>query len=316
MKKKYLAIIVVLVVSLIAFSGCQQSEGVKVDRTDAAIEVKIGETAYPISFTDGRGNEIVIDQEPERIVSLAPAMTETLYALGAGDKVKGRTDYCYYPEEALGVESIGNFNSPNLEKIIQLAPDIILSSDFVSDEMTAQLEALGAKVIIFNPTSIDGIFSNIIQIGEMVNANDNAKELIEAMTIERETLIEKTAGVDKQRSVFVDIGGFYSAGPGSMMDAMLRELNAINIASDSSSQWAQLSTEEIIADNPDVYISLFTKAEDIKATPGFDKINAIKNDQLVYINDQSEENDMISRSGPRIIKGMALMAEAIYPEQF
>ncbi len=313
MKKNYTIMIVLLVMSLIFFSGCQENENLN---TTGPVQTKTGETVYPITFVDGRGNDISIEREPEKIVSLAPAMTETLYALGAEDKLVGRTDYCYYPEEALAITSIGSFNSPNLEKIIELGPEIILSSDFVSDEMTGQLEAVGAKVIVFNPNSIDGILNNIIQIGEIVNANETGQEIVDAMQAEREALVAKTADVDKQRSVFVDIGGFYSAGPGSMMDAMLRELNAINIAGDGSSQWVQVSTEEIIADNPDVYISLFAQADEIKATPGFDKINAIKNDRLIYINDQSEQNDMISRSGPRIIKGMALLAEAIYPEQF
>lgn len=316
MKKKQLIMMVLLIAAVLFLAGCQQGEEVKTDNGEEAVATKTGQTVYPVSFTDGKGNDITITEEPQRIVSLAPAMTEILYAVGAEDKLVGRTDYCYYPQEALTIPSIGSFNSPNLEKIIELAPEVILSSDFVSDEMTTQLEAVGAQVMVFDPDSIDGILKNIVQIGELANANEAAKKTIEQMQIERQALVEKTAGIEKQRSVFIDIGGFYSAGPGSMMDAMLTELNAINIAADSSSQWAQLSTEEIIADNPDVYISLFAKADEIKATPGFDKLNAIENDRLIYINDQSEENDMISRSGPRIVKGMALIAEAIYPELF
>ena len=91
---------------------------------------------------------------------------------------------------------------------------------------------------------------------------------------------------------------------------------AVNIAADGTDQWPQLSTEEIIADNPDVYISLYTKPEDVKATPGFDKINAIINNQLVYFEYLTPESDMIQRPGPRIIEGMALIAESIYPEIF
>lgn len=313
MKKKYFVVVVLLVAALVLFVGCQQSGVVEIDSN---VATKTGDTTYPLTFTDDRGNSITINEEPQKIVSLAPAMTESLYALGVGDKLVGRTDYCYYPKEALAITSIGSFNSPNLEKIIELAPEIILSSDFVSDEMASQFEAVGAKVIVFDPNNIDGVLNNILQLGEIANANDPAKAMVDAMQIDRQALVEKTAKVQNQRSVFVDIGGFYSAGPASMMDAMITELNAINIAGDATSQWAQLSTEEIIADNPDVYISLFAEPDEMKATPGFDKINAFQNDRFVYIDDESEENDMISRSGPRIIKGMALLAEAIYPEQF
>jgi iron complex transport system substrate-binding protein len=136
------------------------------------------------------------------------------------------------------------------------------------------------------------------------------------MAADREALVEKAKTAKTQKSVFFDIGKFYTAGPGSTLDSMLTDLNAVNIAADGVEQWPQLSTEEIIADNPDVYISLYTKPEDVKATPGFDKINAIINDQLVYFEYLTPESDMIQRPGPRIIDGMALIAESIYPEIF
>lgn len=316
MKKKsmrsMLAILAMLVL-MVSFTGCQQNKN-SGDATGT--DTKSGSTAYPVTVTDNAGNAVTIEKEPQKIVSLSPATTEILFALDQGDKVVGRTKYCDYPEAALAVTDIGSFNSPTLEKIIELAPDIVVASDFVSDDIKQQLEATGAKVITFNAADIDGVLANIVQAGEVTNANDKAKEIVEKMATDREELIEKAKTAKTQKSVFFDIGKFYTAGPGSTLDSMLTDLNAVNIAADGAEQWPQLSTEEIIADNPDVYISLYTKPEDVKATPGFDKINAIINDQLVYFEYLTPESDMIQRPGPRIIEGMALIAESIYPEIF
>jgi iron complex transport system substrate-binding protein len=316
MKKKsmrsLLAILVILAV-VVSFTGCQQS---KTTADGAGVETKSGSTTYPVTVTDNAGNAVTIEKEPQKIVSLSPATTEILFALDQGDKVVGRTKYCDYPEAALAVTDIGSFNSPTLEKIIELAPDIVVASDFVSDDIKQQLEATGAKVITFNAADIDGVLANIVQAGEVTNANDKATEIVEQMAADRAALIEKAKTARTQKSVFFDIGKFYTAGPGSTLDSMLTDLNAVNIAADGAEQWPQLSTEEIIADNPDVYISLYTKPEDVKATPGFDKINAVINDQLVYFEYLTPESDMIQRPGPRIIDGMALIAESIYPEIF
>lgn len=316
MKKKsvrgLLGILVVLVL-MVSFTGCQQS---KTTADVGGVETKSGSTTYPVTVTDNAGTAVTIEKEPQKIVSLSPATTEILFALDQGDKVVGRTKYCDYPEAALAVTDIGSFNSPTLEKIIELAPDIVVASDFVSDDIKQQLEATGAKVITFNAANIDGVLANIVQAGEVTNANDKATEIVEKMQTDRNALMEKAKTAKTQKSVFFDIGKFYTAGPGSTLDSMLTDLNAVNIAADGTDQWPQLSTEEIIADNPDVYISLYTKPEDVKATPGFDKINAIINNQLVYFEYLTPESDMIQRPGPRIIEGMALIAESIYPEIF
>lgn len=316
MKKKSmrsLLVIFVVLALMVSFTGCQQG-GTATDV--AGVETKSGSTTYPVTVTDNAGTAVTIEKEPQKIVSLSPATTEILFALDQGDKVVGRTKYCDYPEAALAVTDIGSFNSPTLEKIIELTPDIVVASDFVSDDIKQQLEATGAKVITFNAANIDGVLANIVQAGEVTNANDKATEIVEKMQADRKVLMDQAKTAKTQKSVFIDIGKFYSPGPGSTLDSMITDLNAVNIAADGTEQWPQLSTEEIIADNPDVYISLYTKPEDVKATPGFDKINAIINNQLVYFEYLTPESDMIQRPGPRIIEGMALIAESIYPDIF
>lgn len=316
MKKKWiqsLLIVFVVLTLMISFTGCQQS---KTTAAVSGVETKNGATTYPVTVTDDLKNTVTIEKEPQKIVSLSPASTEILFAIDQGDKVVGRTDYDDYPQEALAVASIGDFNAPNIEKIMTLSPDLVLASDFISDDVRKQLEATGAKVMVFSPTSIDGIMNNIIVAGEMTNANDQAATVVKKMIADRQVIIDKAKTATTQKSVFVDVGDFFSAGPGSMMDSMLTDINAKNIAADAATPWPQLSTEQIITSNPDVYISLYSTPDQIKATPGFDKITAVKNDDITYYKFLDPESNQIQRPGPRIVEGLALLAEDVYPEIF
>ncbi|HEY5537264.1 MAG TPA: ABC transporter substrate-binding protein [Acetobacterium sp.] len=314
-KKKMRSLLVVLIVSALVFTfaGCQKSSS-----TVAAggTETKTGSTTYPLTVTDDLGNSVTIDKEPQKIVSLSPASTEILFAVDQGSKVVGRTDYDNYPEAALAVPSIGDFNAPNVEKIIALAPDLIIASDFVTDEVRQQLEATGTKVIVYSPTSINGIMNNIVVTGEVTNANDKAKTVVDKMVTDRQEIIDKAKTASVQKSAFIDVGDFFSAGPGSMLDSMLVDINAKNIVSDTSTPWPQLSTEQIISSNPDVYISLYITPDEVKATPGFDKITAIKNNAIAYYAFLSPESDLVQRPGPRIVQGLALLAADVYPDLF
>lgn len=316
MKKKSiqsLLVIFVILTLMVSVTGCQQSSATQVT---SAVETKNGAVTYPLTVTDDMGNTVTLDKEPQKIVSLSPATTEILFAVDAGDKVVGRTDYDNYPEAALAVPSIGDFNAPNVEKIIALTPDLVLASNFISDDIRQQLEATGAKVLVFSPVSIDGIMNDIITVGEVTNTNNQASQVVTKMTADRQAIIDKVKTAAVQKSVFIDVGDFFSAGPGSMLDSMLTDINAKNIAADAATPWPQLSTEQIITSNPDVYISLYSTPEQIKATPGFDKITAIKNNQIAYYAFLSPNSDLVQRPGPRIVEGLALLAKDVYPELF
>lgn len=315
MKKKVLKSLLMALACaalLLGAAGCAQ-KGQEGGEVSGAVT---GETAYPVSITDDLGNNVKIEKEPAKIVSLSPANTEILFALGVGDKVVGRTDYCNYPEEAAQVAAIGDYNNPNVEKIISLAPDVVLAGDLISDDVRSQIEATGAKVITFTPMSVDAVESTIINTGKVVNANDKAKEITDSMTKKYDEIKEKAAAANPQKSVFIDIGGYYSAGDNSLLGNMLKDINAKNIASDAGTDWPQLSVEQIIAKNPDVYVSFFTIPDEIKKVPGFDQVNAVKNDAIVYYEMLSPDSDLIQRPGPRVVDGLELLAAAVYPDQF
>lgn len=314
MKNKFKGLLTALICGamLITIAGCTLKEAGSGSSSGATT----GETSYPVSVTDDIGNTVKIEKEPEKVVSLSPANTEILFALGVGDKVVGRTDYCNYPEETVAVGSVGDYNNPNVEKIISMAPDIVLAGDLISTDVRSQIEATGAKVLVYTPMSVDAVETAIINTGKIINANDNAKDLTENMSKKYEEIKEKTTKADPRKSVFIDIGSYYSAGDDSLLGNMLKDINAENIASDAGTAWPQLSVEQIIAKNPDVYVSFFTKPEEIKKVSGVDQVNAVKNDEIIYYEMLEPESDLIQRPGPRIVDGMEILATAIYPNLF
>ena len=272
------------------------------------------QTQYPLTITDDLGTEVTIEKEPEKIVSLSPANTETLFALGAGDKVVGRTDYCNYPEEASDIASIGSYSEPNTELIISMEPDIVFASDYIDDSIRSQVEAAGAKVVVFSANSIDSVEQDIFTAGEILNLSDKACEVTDTMKNELSKLQSDLSSIEDKKTAFIDLGSFYSAGPGSLLDDVLKNISVENITEESGEMWPQLSVEKIIEKDPDVYISLYTTPEELKKTTGISDLECIKNDSIIYYDGLSPQADMIQRAGPRIVEGARLLAQAIYPD--
>ncbi|MFZ7132734.1 MAG: ABC transporter substrate-binding protein [Eubacteriales bacterium] len=272
-------------------------------------------TTYPLTITDDLGNEVTFDAAPEKIVSVAPSNTEILFALELEDKLVGRSDYCNYPEEAASIESVGSYAEPNTESIINLDPDVVFSFTSVPEDAKQLLEGAGMKVVIFNPANIDGVLSNIEVIGKICNVQEKSAEIIDTMKNKRQGIMDKIA-TQETKTVFIDLGSFYSVGPKSFIDSILVELNVNNVAGDAETQWPQLSLEKIIEANPDVYISTYSSLEDLQAINGLEVIDAFKNDGVIVIPWGTAENDIVQRPGPRIIDGLEIYAKSIYPDAF
>lgn len=273
-------------------------------------------TEYPLTITDGLGNEITFEQEPKRVISLAPANTEILFALGAGDRVKGRTDYCSYPEEASEVESIGTYSEPNTELIISMEPDVVFATDYVDDSIREQVESTGAKIVVYAAANVDAVLDTILQMGLILNLNENAAELTDSMRADLEEVQQIVASNEEEKSVFVDLGSFYSVGPGSLLYDMLDRIGVTNITADTDTAYPQLSVESIIEKNPDIYISLYSPPDELKQTAGLDELDCIKNDNIIFFEALSEEGDIIQRPSPRVVEGIRFLAEKIYPDLF
>ena len=271
--------------------------------------------AFPVTVMDDFGNEVTLEKAPESIVSLAPVDTEILFALGAGDSVTGRTDYCNYPEEAADVDSIGTYMEPNMELILSKSPDLVVASGFIDDNIRQQLEENGTAIFITNASDLESTEKNIETLGKLIGHDAEAEEVVKNMEDEWTDLSAELENVKEEKSAFTDIGSLYSAGPSSLLDNSMQMIKVENVAADADSAWPQLSAEAVVEANPDVYISLYSTLEDVQQTAGLSDLACLNEDGgFIYIDDSSVEGDMIQRPGPRYVEGLKVLAELVYPE--
>lgn len=308
---KGMALMMAIVVLMGVLAGCAPKTTVGVEQPASS-----NEDSAKLKVTDDFGVEVVLDKVPEKIVSLAPSHTEILFALGLGDKVVGVTSYCDYPKEALAVEKVGDFSGNNLEKIIELSPDLVIQYGSGDENENARLKEAGINVIGFEPESIDEIIDTINRIGQITGTADNAETLTDKMIKDKDEIISKLKNTEKVK-VFYEIwhDPLMAAGPGSFMDQLMALAGGENIASDAQDEYPQFDLEQLVERNPEVYLTSADMpektVESMIARPGYENIEAMKTGR-VYVLDAN----IVSRPGPRIIEALELVAKAIHPEIF
>lgn len=274
---------------------------------------------FPLTITDDLNREVTIAKQPERIISLAPANTEILFALGLGEKVVGVTNISNYPPQVQEKENIGDYDNPNLEKIIQLKPDLILASHGNPTELIDQLDQLNYTVVSLNPKSIDQVISSIIMVGRITGKDEKAARLTEEMKKRIEAVLSRTNSLTEDNKLRVLYVVWYkplwTAGSGTFIDELIQKAGGINIAGDITG-WPQMSLEIVIEKNPQVIIVGYSEDQP-------ELIQAVKNESVLYQTDAFKHNqiytidtDIVSRTGPRIVDALEEMARIIHPELF
>ncbi|MBF7096878.1 ABC transporter substrate-binding protein [Alkalibacter mobilis] len=317
MKNKYVkrGIFTGILVLMMILAGCSTSD----DGNSGNENGSGDESGFPMTITDTMGNEVTLDEAPQKIVSVSPTLTETLFAIGAGDKMIGRTEYCNYPEEVKDLPVIGGFSDPNTELIIDLEPDLVFSSGMVPEEAMALLDSSGIKVLVIDGKTVDQIEENITLLGKVLDVEDKAAEVIQDIEATR-TEVKEALGDAEPKKVFVDLGYYYSAGSGSFIHSIIvDELGAINIAADGEGEWPQISEELIVEKDPEVFIrnvNMGGGSEDEQISDSLKNITAVVEGNVVEIERGTVNNDIMTRAGARVGETIRLFAEAIYPEIF
>lgn len=314
--------VLVLLLSLIlitgAFTGCVKKKEENIDNKN---EINNNEssnvgTIYPLEVEDDFGNKVTIEKEPLRIVSLAPSHTEILFAIGLGERVVGVSNFCDYPEEAKNKEKVGDSFNVNVEKIIELSPDLVIQYGQGKEEVNKRLQEAGIKVLSYEPESIEDVINLIDELGKITNSGRAAKMTIVDMMTKRDFILSRVAGKERVK-VFYEVWDqpLMAAGPGSFIDELINLAGGENIAKDAQGKYPQFDLEQLIERNPDVYLTAKDRedktVDSIKARDGYENINAIKNDRVFIL-----DPNIISRPGPRIVDGLELIARKIHPEAF
>lgn len=297
-----------------AETPAQEQEQTNETPDTASEELK---TQYPLTITDATGTEMTFEQTPAKIVSLSPSETEKLFALGLDEEIIGVSDYDDYPEAATAKPRMGGFQV-NEEALIAAGPDVVFSAT-MNAETAAKLRGLGISVFVNDPKSIEDVMETITVLGQITDRQAEAEQVVDEMKQELASVTEAVQGLadEDKKKVYVEFSPGWTVGQGEFMDEMITLAGGINVAGDQQG-WFEISEENIIAANPDVILfsanvvdeaSKKTLDEMIKERGGWDQIEAIKNDQIIGMDD-----NLLSRPGPRVTQGLVEVAKAIYPE--
>lgn len=270
-------------------------------------------TTYPLTITDSTGATITFEQEPQTMISFAPNITEIIYELKLSDKLIGRTDYCDYPSEVMSVESIGDFYNPDVEKIVSLAPDVVLASSLWTEDVIQKFKEVGITVVVLNEDKkISGINDMIDLIGQIFNSKDSSAKLIESMKAKIEDVTTKVASYPK-KTVYYVVGfgeyGDYTAGGDTFTGDLLTLAGGDNIAKDVSG-WSY-TLESLIEADPEVILIASSMKDSFITSENYKNLSAVKNNQVYGI-----DNNLLDRQSYRVAEGVELVAKLLHPEAF
>ena len=270
-----------------------------------------------VTVTDMGGREITLKEPASRVVALTAADCEILYAIGAGETLVGRGEYCDYPAEVFDVPSVQSGYETNIEQIIALEPQVVLMGTMAqSVEQVEALEKAGIAVVVSDAQDIEGVYTAIRMIGKLMGYDDNAEALVAGMQDTFAGLKEASKG-DGSESVYFEVSplqwGLWTAGTGTFMDEITQMLGLKNAFSDVEG-WGEISEEQVIERAPDYIVTITmyfgegpTPEEEIMSRAGWEKIPAVANGRILNL-----QNNELSRPGPRLADGAKMLCEFIY----
>lgn len=328
MKTKLTALFLSLAMLLTLCVGCgpkedgtQSNDNVQTSQpADTTPDTKPSEeVSAAVTITDMKGREITLEEPAQRIVALTPSDCEILYAIGAGDTLVGRGEYCDYPAAVLDIPAVQSGADTNIEQIIALEPDVLLMSDMAqTEEQIAQLENAGIAVVVSEATNIEGVYTAVEMIGALMGKDDNAAAVINSMKTTFTDIMEKSTG-DGTQTVYFEVSplqwGLWTAGTDTFMDEIAAMLGLKNCFSDVSG-WGEISEEQVLERNPDFIVTITmyfgegpTPEEEILSRAGWENVTAVKNQKILNL-----QNNELSRPAPRLADGAQMLFDFVYGE--
>ncbi len=268
------------------------------------------ESADAIVVTDHFGREVLLEKPAQTIISLSPGITETIFALGYGDRLIGRTSFCDYPPEALQVTPVGSLTEPDIEAIVALSPDIVIASTHFPEDVMNRLIAAGQKVaVLMGQESFQGVYDGVIRPASILVGDPDAGELLISLMQDTVTrALDTVAGFSENPSVYYVVGfgegGDWTAGGDTFISEMIEMAGGKNIASDVNG-WS-FSIEAIVDRDPDLILVPGWAIDVFPVTPIYSDLRAVKNGSVVGIDENS-----IVRQGPRLADGFAELVDTI-----
>jgi iron complex transport system substrate-binding protein len=274
-------------------------------------------TTYPLKIKDSVGREVTIPHRPQRIVTLDPSLTEIVFALGQGNLIIGNTDFCIYPEASKHIPKIGGIVNPNLEKIRQLNPDIVLALTDNTEPAVHAIEGFNYPIVVLHHTNLKGVLEDITRIGLILDCQKTADVLVKKITSRLLKLTQSDQLSIKPKTLLLyGLESYMSAGKNTFAADVLRLAGCQNLTDKISTDWPVLSMEQIIQWNPDWLVispmeenpNLTKKyVENLKKNILWSKIKAIKLHHVIIL-----PFGEISVPGPRLVDAAEIISKEIH----
>ncbi|KAF0153152.1 MAG: ABC transporter cobalamide binding protein [Ignavibacteria bacterium] len=287
-------------ISILVFISCSDSEN---------------KSAGSKVITDDLGNSFTFDKVPQRIISLAPSLTEMFYSLELEKHLVGNTMYCYYPKEAQKIEKVGDMLTFNFERIVSLKPDLIfITVEGNTKSAFDKFRDLGLNVFVSNPRNYDGIRKTYSDLGKIFAITEKSEKSLAAWDSTLNTIRTTRFGKNKTAMFLIELRPIMLAGNNTFINEYLQFSGLKNIASDSKLNYPIFSREEVLKRNPE-YIIYPTGGEDTvemlkQAYPEWKNLKAIKNNNVIFI-----DRDLYLRPGPRFIEALADLSNRLHRKE-
>ncbi len=274
------------------------------------------EKVTPFTVIDDYGRSVTLTGVPQRIVSVAPTPTEILFAVGAGSQIVGVDDYSDYPAAVKNLTNVGAFPL-NVESIVALTPDLVVSSDLVPKAQLDQMSDQGIPYVIFADRTIEDVFKTIRLAGVITGHVNQADSLAQNLSDRVDAVTAKTLAANVETpSVYVEYYPMWTYGPGSFGDDLIRLAGGSNVAANTSSEYPEVTSEFVIAKDPKIIVYTVgvmstTTPESIAEREGWENMTAVSQNKIFSIDD-----NLLSRYGPRVVDGLEELAALIHPELF
>jgi iron complex transport system substrate-binding protein len=317
-----LIMLVVLLILSLMISGCDSSgelNGSEEIHEESETE-EVADEAGEVTVTDQMGREITFTTVPQRLISLSPSNTEIAFALGLSDRIVGVTEYCNYPPEAQEKEIVGGFSTPNLEKILELEPGLVIASTIHVEEVP-RLEEMGIPVLVIESITMVDLFTSISLVSEVAGVPENGEELIASMR-ERIEAVEAVVGQipeEDKIKIYYEVYSdpLMSAGSNAFVNEIITLSGGINIFGEINESYPQISAEVVAERMPDMILypdyhgTADLMEETMAARPGWESVPAVLNGNIYAISD-----DTFARPGPRVVEAIEEAARLFYPDLF
>jgi iron complex transport system substrate-binding protein len=273
--------------------------------------------AFPATLTDDEGTVVKIATEPKKIVSLTPATTEILFALGAGPRVVATTAFDDYPPAAVVLPHVASYTAVDVEKIVGLGADLVIAggNSFNPPEAITRLRGLGVPVLVVYAPTVAGVLKDVQLVGDAVGLSDASRAMTATMQAGFDAVSAATAGLPKPRTFYeldTSTGPIFTVADGSFTKEMIQLAGGDPITTGSTTDFS-IPLEKLIKADPELILlgdaAYGTTAAQVKARPGWKVMTAVKNGAIRPVNDL-----IVTRPGPRLVEGLRDLAMAIHPD--